>query len=386
MTMASNTSSRRFAPTATENQAKSCRISGEKTIFPWSVDHSGNNRSMSSVPDNFDRYSKRSSASLLMSLLLHGTLLAIALLCFAFYPATKADEPTRRGSIVLTSVDDSQKEEFLTEEDFDEQLDETLQEMAVAAAAASPSADTAPAMDLPTIESLPGPPPVDPTPDATEMANESHTNAATHQFELTEAELQELARLRRKHRARQPKGDPISVNVFDGTEMTGRRFVFILDRSQSMGGQGLGVLSQAQKELTAAISKLEENHEFQIVAYHSRTVTISKRQLLSGNEENKALVKPFLERLAAFGGTEHNYGIVAGLAFRPDSVVLLTDGGYPGLSATELKDIRRRAGKAEFHCIQFGMGPSQESANFMTRLAGQGNGTYRYIDVHSWNE
>lgn len=320
-----------------------------------------------------------------MSLLLHGGLLVIALLCFAFYPATPADEPTRRGSIVLTSVDDSQKEEFLTEEDVQDDLEETLQEMAIAAAAA-PALDAAPAMDLPAIDSLPGPPPVAPTPNATEMANESHTNAATHQFELTEAELEALARERRKHRARQPKGDPISVNVFDGTQMTGRRFVFILDRSQSMGGQGLGVLSQAQRELTAAISKLQENHEFQIVAYHSRTVTISKRQMLSGNEENKALVKPFLQRLAAFGATEHNYGIVAGLAFRPDSVVLLTDGGYPGLTATQLKEIRRMAGKAEIHCIQFGMGPSQESANFMTRLASQANGTFRYIDVRSWDD
>ena len=46
--------------------------------------------------------------------------------------------------------------------------------------------------------------------------------------------------------------------------MTGRRFVFILDRSQSMGGQGLGVLSQAQNELSEAISRLQENHQLLI--------------------------------------------------------------------------------------------------------------------------
>ena len=339
---------------------------------------------MSTTHDNFERFNKRRSASLLMSLLLHGGLVAIAILCFAFYPVTQADEALRRGSIVLTSIDDSQKEEFLTEEDVQDDLQETLDEMAVAAAA--PSADSAPPMELPKVDTLPGPPPIESTPNALEMANESHTDAAvTHQFELSESELQEIAREQRRLKARQPKGDPTSINVFNGTKMSGRRFVFVLDRSQSMGGQGLGVLSQAQKELTAAISKLQPNHQFQIVAYHSRTVTISKRQMLDANDENKALVKPFLERLAAFGATEHNYGITAGLAFRPDSVVLLTDGGYPGLTATQLKDIRRMAGDAEIHCIQFGLGPSQESANFMTRLASQANGTYRYIDVRSWD-
>ena len=337
---------------------------------------------MSVQPQKIQRIQQRksASASLIISLLLHAGLLAIAILAFSFFRSPAPDEPMRRGSIVLTSIDENQQEDFLTEDDFDETMDE------VAVAAAASVSQAAPAMEIPQIESLPGPPPVEPTPNATEMANESHNDTVTHQFELTEAELKEIAKEQRRLKSRQPKGDPVSINVFNGTQMSGRRFVFILDRSQSMGGEGLGVLSRATNELTNAISKLKSNHEFQIVAYHNRTVTISKRQMLRANDENKALVKPFLQRLAAFGGTEHNYGIGAALAFRPDSVVLLTDGGYPGLSATQLKDIRRRAGKAEFHCLQFGLGPQQESANFMTRLATQCNGTFRYIDVRDWDE
>lgn len=335
---------------------------------------------MSVQPEKIERAKQRRSASLVISLLLHAGLLTIAVLAFSFLQSPAPDEPMRRGSIVLTSIDESQEEEFLTEEDFDETMDE------VAVAAAAPASQAAPALDMPQIESLPGPPPVEPTPNATEMANESHNDAVTHQFELTDAELKEIAKEQRRLKSRQPKGDPVSINVFNGTQMSGRRFVFILDRSQSMGGDGLGVLSRATTQLTNAISQLKSNHEFQIVAYHSQTVTISKRQMLVANEENKALVKPFLQRLAAFGATEHNYGITAALAFRPDSVVLLTDGGYPGLSASQLKDVRRRAGKAEFHCLQFGLGPQQETVNFMTRLATQCDGTFRYIDVRDWDE
>ena len=336
---------------------------------------------MSAETENLQRYNQRRSASLLISLLLHGGLLALAVFLFSAFRSPPGDEPTRRGSIVLTAIDENQQEEFLTENDVEETLDET----AVAAAAAAAS-ETAPALDVPTIENLPGPPPVDPTPNATEMVNESLTDTPSHEFELSEAELKEIAREQRRLKSRQPKGDPISINVFNGTNMTGRRFVFIIDRSQSMGGQGLGVISRAQTELTQAIQELKSNHEFQIVAYHSRTVTISERRLLAANDTNKALVKPFLERLAAFGATEHNYGINAALAFRHDSVVLLTDGGYPGLTPAQLKQIRRTARGTEIHCIQFGLGPQQKSANFMTRLASESNGTFRYIDVRDWNE
>jgi len=332
------------------------------------------------IANKFERFNKRRSASLAISLLLHGGLLALAVLLFSLFRSPEPDEPIRRGSIVLTSIDDNQQEEFFDKEDVEETID------AEAVAAAAPAVQAAPALEVPTIESLPGPPPVEPTPNASEMANESHTDAPNHQFELSQAELDELAKDRRRHKARRPKGDPMSINIFNGTKMTGRRFVFIIDRSQSMGSQGLGVLSIAQRELTAAIEQLQPNHEFQIVAYHSRTVTISKRQVLTANKANKALVKPFLQRLAAFGATEHHYGISAGLMFRPDTVVLLTDGGYPGLSATQLKQVRRTAGKAEFHCIQFGLGPQQASANFMTRLANEGNGTFRYIDVREWDK
>jgi hypothetical protein len=335
---------------------------------------------MSATPENFDRATKRKSASLAISLCLHGLLLLLAVLLFSMFRPATPDEPLRRGSIVLTSIDENQKEEFLTKDD----IEETLDDPTVAAAAAASQA--APSIDIPQIETLPGPPLVDPSPNATEIANESFVDQPSHQYELSKEQLDEIAREQRRLKSRQPKGDPISINVFNGTKMSGRRFVFILDRSQSMGGDGLGVLFQAQKELTAAVSQLQPNHEFQIVAYHSRTVTVSERRMLTASEKNKALVKPFMERLAAFGATEHSYGINAGLAFRPDSVVLLTDGGYPGLTASELKQIRKAAGKAEFHCIQFGLGKLQKPADFMTRLASQGNGTFRYINVRDWEK
>lgn len=359
------------------------KLTQSKPSLPPQPGESGSlNPERMSRPE-FDRLGQRRNASLAISLTFHGIVLALAVLLFSLFRAPPDDEPVRRGSIVLTSIDENEKEEFLTEQDIQEEVAEEV----AAAAMAAQASQAAPALDVPAIkEDLPGPPPVDANPSVTEMTNESLTDVPSTEFELSEADLEAIAKEQRRLRARQPKGDPTSISIFNGTKLTGRRFVFIIDRSQSMGGQGLGVLAQAQTELTNAINKLEPNHSFQVVAYHSKTVTIAKRQLLTANAENKSMVKPFLQRLAAFGSTEHIYGINAALAFKPDAVVLLTDGGYPGLSVAELNDVRKATGNAEFHCIQFGLGPQQKLSNFMTKIASQSNGTFRYIDVRTWDQ
>ena len=72
----------------------------------------------------------------------------------------------------------------------------------------------------------------------------------------------------RRIKAQQPVGNPASISVFGSGQLNGRRFVFVIDRSQSMGAGGLGVLDRARTELANAINQLESNHSFQIVAYH----------------------------------------------------------------------------------------------------------------------
>ena len=186
--------------------------------------------------------------------------------------------------------------------------------------------------------------------------------------------------------ARRPKGPATSLSVFGSGQMTGRKFVFVIDRSKSMGSQGLNVLTAAASELGAAINSLEDHHQFQIVAYHHIPITIGPRQLLNATEDHKGEVANFIANLAAFGGTEHEGALFTALSMNPDVVVLLTDGGLPVLNESQLMRIRRAADGAQIHCIQFGSGPSQSSNTFMRQLAGQNVGSYRYIDVSTWSE
>ncbi len=65
---------------------------------------------------------------------------------------------------------------------------------------------------------------------------------------------------------------------------------------------------------------------------------------------------------------------------------MMSDGGLPVLTDSQLDTIRRIAGsKTHIHCIQFGVGPLQTEDPFMKKLAAQNGGSYQYIDVNDWN-
>ena len=194
-----------------------------------------------------------------------------------------------------------------------------------------------------------------------------------------------IAKEQRELKALQPKGPPASISVFGSGELKGQRFVFVIDRSQSMGSQGLGVLKRAVKELSTAINQLEDYHQFQIVAYNDRTITMSRREMLPASEFNKKQAPEFINGLIAFGGTSHDYGLYAALAFHPDVVVLMTDAGFPELNGGQLNEMKIMSrGKVQIHTIQFGSGPFQVDDNFMKQLALQSQGSFRYIDVNQW--
>ena len=116
-------------------------------------------------------------------------------------------------------------------------------------------------------------------------------------------------------------------------------------------------------------------------------MTITKRKLLAATDENKKLVPTFIANLAAFGGTNHENGLVSAIAFRPDVIVLMTDGVSPVLNENKLKMFKRMAGRGcSINCIQFGVGSLQQRVNFMTKMAEANSGTFRYIDVTEWKK
>ena len=310
--------------------------------------------------------------------------LLVILALFLFWrsvgPSGGSDEPDRRVALVLTTATENQVD-YLEKEDVVEPPADQAP-----AAPALPSQEPPPAafesqLDLGPLTQIDSP-----NLDAAKMtAVPSKSRDSAKTIEFTDEELKQIAREQQAMLDRMPQGEPASIDVFGAAGLTGRNFVFVLDRSKSMGSDGLGVLDRANRELTSAIGQLSENHKFQIVAYHHQTVTLEKRALLVANGNNKSKVGEFIDNLAAFGGTAHSSALISALALRPDVIVLMTDGGDPGLTESQLQTLKRIAGRrTQIHCVHFGIGALQDSNNFMTVLAEQNQGSYRYIDVNDW--
>ena len=180
-----------------------------------------------------------------------------------------------------------------------------------------------------------------------------------------------------------PTGPTAKLSLFGSGSAVGRSFVFVIDRSQSMGGEGLGAIGAAAKEMTVQLEQLSAEQRFQVVAYNQSVAMIDERALLPADETNKERLVEFVANTAAFGQTEHFRGLLAALKLKPDVIFLLTDGGDPVLDNSQVRSLRELAGgRTSIHCLHFGRGPAPEGEHFLQRLAAENRGSYVYIDMN----
>jgi len=185
-------------------------------------------------------------------------------------------------------------------------------------------------------------------------------------------------------REQQPTGRPAKISLFGSAPAQGRSFVFVIDRSKSMGGDGLGAIAAAAKELEERIGALTAEQRFQVVTYNDSAAYYSGRELAPATDENKAALVKYIAGTIAVGGTEHERGLRAALSLKPEVIFLLTDGGDPHLKPAQCAAIRDlAAGRTSIHCLHFGRGPDRQAASdhFLRRLAGENGGSYVYIDM-----
>ena len=296
-------------------------------------------------------------------------------------------EPDRSAGIVLTvQSNPTAEKEYLDETEFNDS--EALAESASTSASSQPAQDTAPEIDAspsPTDIALPGFE-FNAINDASRMTA-STTAGFKPSYELSDAARDIMAADQARFDASKPSGPATSLSVFGTGQIEGRSFLFLLDRSSSMGSDGLGVVQIARKELTNAVEKLDSHHKFQILGYNNATTPMKAHRLLNASKEHKLEVPKFLSNMTAYGPTNHMTGIISAISLRPDVIVMLTDGGSPGLHEEEFKRIRSAGrGQIQIHCIQFGLGPQRHEDEFMGILAAQNGGTFRYVDVNEWRE
>jgi hypothetical protein len=179
-----------------------------------------------------------------------------------------------------------------------------------------------------------------------------------------------------------------TTQVF-GAGGTGTKFVYVFDRSSSMGGFDGRPLRAAKSELIKSLGDLAAVHQFQIVFYNERPKVFNppssgRPAILFATDENRQLAREFVSSITPVGGTRHREALELALKMGPDVIFFLTDANEPELTPGELADLRRRnrAGSV-IHCIEFGAGEFSGYENFLVRLARQHRGQHVYVNVAS---
>jgi hypothetical protein len=321
----------------------------------------------------------------LMSLALHlaALLLGTLLVRGTYLPAAR-HEPERPTSIVLARAGANATPQYYSDEEVPADSAETsAANQATETTANEDSAASGSAPPAAGIE-LPGASAATTNPGALVIRPSLTTGRGTPKLGgLSDADVAAiLAEEAGRPRNVAPTGPTAKLSLFGSAQAEGRSFVFLIDRSQSMGHQGLGAIAAAAKELAASIDALGPEQRLQVIAYNQKPLALGGWEMLPATPENKRKLIEFVANTAAFGATEHELGLFAALRHKPEVVFLFTDGGDPELKPGQLRSIREAAaGRTAIHCLHFGSGPPAEDENFLRRLAEQTGGSYVYIDM-----
>lgn len=165
----------------------------------------------------------------------------------------------------------------------------------------------------------------------------------------------------------------------------GFKFVYVFDRSGSMGGSGRHALQRVKEELRASLRKLDTVHQFQIIFYNDRPVIFNPSgapgRLAFATEENIKRALRFIDGIIPDGGTEHEAALKLAIRLRPDVIFFLTDGDDPQLSPQQIERLSRMAAGITIHTIELGSGPRPAGGSFLAALAANNGGKYVYVDI-----
>ncbi len=180
------------------------------------------------------------------------------------------------------------------------------------------------------------------------------------------------------------EGGKARTSMF-GLSGEGYKFVYVFDRSGSMGGDGSASLKAVKAELLASLKSLDTVHQFQIIFYNERPVLFNPSgtpgKLAFATERNKQAVERFLDTIQALGGTDHEAALRMAAAMKPDVIFFLTDGDDPQLTLQQMAKIERWAGGIHMNIIEFGPGAEPEKDSFLKELARRVGGKYLYINT-----
>lgn len=316
---------------------------------------------------------QRPLPALAMSLIFHVVLLTVIGWLWSSSPSGTAQPEDRQVGIAMVHrMPDRDRYVDAAEASSEQAQVEAAEPAAAAAAATAPPADVAPPVDLSGVLE----------------AMKATPSASTSSGLAGETSLPGDA-FGEGPGKRAQAGDSETTAVLFGVSGSGSRFVYVMDRSDSMNGFGGAPLRAAKAELIRSLRSLSKRQRFQIIFYNDQPEPYRSGNqslaMIPGESPRVEQAVQHVQSRVAIGGTEHHTALKLALRMAPDVIFFLTDARIPRLSQSELAEIRRRAQRSgtTIHAIEFGPEPSAPATSFLRELAAQNNGQYQYIDVGS---
>ncbi|MEL7499393.1 MAG: VWA domain-containing protein [Planctomycetota bacterium] len=292
-----------------------------------------------------------------LSLLLHSTIFVVLLIAISQVPDGAGEVENRTGGIVLVDLK-SKTTEYLSDGD--------VESAANPQSAAPPNASSLPDLELPP--ELPGP-------------------ASSNQ--LNEAVVQSIANGidgASNMIMTQPRGKiggEVTTEVF-GVTGTGNRFVYVVDRSDSMSGFESRPILAARQQLVESLESLQPTNQFQIIFYNGTTKVFNpdgQPTMYFADEEMKQKAIRFVNSTPPDGGTNHVKALAEAFRLHPDVIFLLTDaeGGFTKAELNELSRLNRSA--AVINAIEFGEQRGTDQS--LAKLARESGGHYIFKNINT---
>ncbi|MEM9365541.1 MAG: hypothetical protein AAGD07_06055 [Planctomycetota bacterium] len=182
-------------------------------------------------------------------------------------------------------------------------------------------------------------------------------------------------------------GPTKTIATVFGVSGSGNSFVYVFDRSQSMGTRGGAPLRAAKRELLRSLNGLTSKQQFQIIFYNDQHARLRRSGAIGGllfaDEANRRAAERYVASVQPLGSTEHVSALKTAIGLTPDVIFFLTDARIQVLGQRQITELTRRAQNAgvTICCIQFGVGHETGEGGFLKELASRNHGAYRYVNV-----
>ena len=175
---------------------------------------------------------------------------------------------------------------------------------------------------------------------------------------------------------------------FFGVQAYGRKFVFVVDNSNSMR---TGKLDAAKEELLYAIRRLNPDQSFYVIFFHGDAVPMSFNEAgepepepLPATSDNNQNLEQWAQTVDVDPWTNPHAALRQAVAMQPDAIFLLSDGRFTDRGETVrflktenyVRDANGRRPKVAIHTVGFHQRDGETTLKNIARSYG---GAYRFV-------